>query len=115
MDFTSPVVARRGAAALRCSAEMTLRELHPEPGRELSCADGAVIGRGPACEVHVDDPLASRRHARVLSSQIGVGIEDLGSSNGIYVNGERVPGISPLHPGDVIQVGATLWVVLGVA
>lgn len=91
---------------------VTVRELHPQPGRELSCADGAVIGRGAECEVHLDDPLVSRRHARVSCSAIGAGIEDLGSSNGLYVNGERASGITPLHPGDVIKVGGTLLIVL---
>jgi pSer/pThr/pTyr-binding forkhead associated (FHA) protein len=112
MDFATPVVARPQAAAIPSSVPVRLRELHPRPGHELVCCDGTVIGRATGCEIHVDDPLVSRRHARVLCSEIGTGIEDLGSSNGLYVNGERAPGITPLHPCDVIQVGGTLWVVL---
>jgi pSer/pThr/pTyr-binding forkhead associated (FHA) protein len=92
---------------------IAVREIHPIRGRQRHLDDGTLIGRGPACDVQLDDPLVSRRHARVLGSAIGTGIEDLGSSNGIYVNGRRSSGITPLHPGDVIQLGATMWMVLG--
>jgi pSer/pThr/pTyr-binding forkhead associated (FHA) protein len=86
-------------------------EIHPLRGREWRLACGAVIGRGRACDVRLDDPLVSRRHARMLGSEVGTGIEDLGSANGVFVNGERSSGITPLHPGDIIQLGATLWLV----
>jgi pSer/pThr/pTyr-binding forkhead associated (FHA) protein len=86
-------------------------ELHPGPRRELRLAGGAIIGRANGCDVHLDDPLVSRRHARVICSDVGTAIEDLGSSNGLYVNGRRSPGITPLHPGDVVQLGGTLWLV----
>jgi ABC transport system ATP-binding/permease protein len=89
-----------------------IREIHPLRGRERLMDSGMVIGRGHDCDVRLDDPLVSRRHARLLASEIGTGIEDLGSSNGLYVNGRRRPGITPLHPGDVIQLGGTLWMVL---
>jgi len=89
-----------------------VREMHPLPGRERLLDSGAIIGRARDCDVRLDDPLVSRRHARVLGSEIGTGIEDLDSSNGLYVNGGRRRGITPLHPGDVIQLGGTLWMVL---
>jgi len=89
-----------------------VREMHPVPGRERRLDGGAVIGRATECDVRLDDPLVSRRHARVLGSDIGTGIKDLDSSNGLYVNGWRRRGITPLHPGDVIQLGGTLWMVL---
>jgi pSer/pThr/pTyr-binding forkhead associated (FHA) protein len=86
-------------------------ELHPMPRRERRLHGGAVIGRADECDIHLDDPLVSRRHARVISSEVGTAIEDLGSSNGLYVNGRPSPGITPLHPGDVVQLGVTLWLV----
>ena len=87
-------------------------ELHPVRGRTHRIDGGAVIGRGPDCTVRIDDPLISRRHARVLASELGVGIEDLGSANGLFVNGMPTAGITPLHPGDVVQLGGTLWMVM---
>jgi pSer/pThr/pTyr-binding forkhead associated (FHA) protein len=88
---------------------IAVRELHPLRGREHRLYDGVVIGRAPECDLALDDPLVSRRHARVLVSDLGVAIEDLDSSNGVYVNGVGRRDVTPLHPGDVIQIGATWW------
>jgi pSer/pThr/pTyr-binding forkhead associated (FHA) protein len=73
---------------------------------------GAVLGRASECEVRLGDPLVSRRHARVLTSELGAGIEDLDSANGVYVNARRRLGVTQLHPRDVIQIGGTVWVVV---
>ena len=90
---------------------MAVLEVHPGGNRERRLDDGGVIGRATGCDIHVDDPFISRRHARVISSEVGTAIEDLSSSNGVYVNGRRVRGITPLHPGDVVQLGGTVWLV----
>jgi pSer/pThr/pTyr-binding forkhead associated (FHA) protein len=86
---------------------VAVRELHPVRGREYRLDDGVVIGRAVECDVAVDDPLVSRRHARVLVSDLGAALEDLDSSNGVYVNGVRRQGVTSVHPGDVIQLGGT--------
>ena len=90
---------------------IAILELHPLRGRERRLVGDVLIGRGALCDIRLDDPLVSRRHALVLGSEIGTAIEDLGSSNGVYVNGKRSRGITALHPGDVIELGATLWLV----
>ncbi len=90
---------------------ISVLEVHPAGNRELRLDGGAVIGRANGCDVHLEDPFVSRRHARVISSDIGTAIEDLGSSNGVRVNGQLSPGITPLHPGDVVQIGGTVWLV----
>jgi pSer/pThr/pTyr-binding forkhead associated (FHA) protein len=67
--------------------------------------DGAVLGRGEAAEIRLDDPFASSRHARV-SRQAGVVVlEDLGSTNGTYLNEELLHGPAPLHHGDRVRIG----------
>lgn len=86
-------------------------ELNPLPSRELRLGDGDVVGRAHGCDIQLEDPFVSRRHARVISRDVGTAIEDLGSANGLYVNGRRSPGVTPLHPGDVLQMGGTLWLV----
>jgi pSer/pThr/pTyr-binding forkhead associated (FHA) protein len=53
------------------------------------------------------DEFASGHHARIESQRDGVWIFDLGSTNGTYVNGERIDGRHRLRPGDVVQVGET--------
>jgi pSer/pThr/pTyr-binding forkhead associated (FHA) protein len=71
-----------------------------------------ILGREHgSADLVIDDPGVSRRHARVLANGNGVIVEDLGSSNGTYVNGERISGPVELGAGDELQVGAT---VLGV-
>jgi pSer/pThr/pTyr-binding forkhead associated (FHA) protein len=90
---------------------ISVLEVHPAGNRERRLDGGGVIGRANGCDIHLDDPFVSRRHARVISCDVGTAIQDLGSSNGIYVNGRRSPGITPLHPGDVVQLGGTVWLV----
>lgn len=76
-------------------------------GRRLPLAEGAVeLGREAG--VVVDDPLVSRRHARVTASGPGAVVEDLGSRNGTFVNGQQLHGPTALHPGDTLQVGTTM-------
>jgi pSer/pThr/pTyr-binding forkhead associated (FHA) protein len=88
---------------------LALLELHPERGREHRFPASAVIGRDGSCDLVLADPLISRRHARVFSSPLGAAIQDLDSANGLYVNGSVANGVTPLHPGDVIQLGGTWW------
>lgn len=90
---------------------ISVLELHPQGNRERGLNRGGVIGRAPGCDIHLDDPLVSRRHARVICSEVGTAIQDLASSNGVYVNGCRSNGTTPLHPGDVVQMGGTVWLV----
>ena len=64
-----------------------------------------VIGRSPQCQVVTPSSLVSRRHAAVVLTPEGPVIEDLGSSNGVRVNGQRITGTHLLHSGDEILVG----------
>ena len=72
--------------------------------------DGELtLGREPAtADVVIPDPGVSRRHARVLAHDGEVIVEDLGSSNGTYVNGHRITGPVPLGPADELQLGDTV-------
>ena len=72
-------------------------------GHQLTDAQ-AVIGRDPSCEIAVDEPSASRRHARVRPSAGAWVVEDLGSRNGTLVN-DRPVSSARLLDGDVITVG----------
>ena len=71
-------------------------------------ADDVVIGRDTANGLRGDDARCSRRHARVIVTPGGLRIEDLGSSNGTYLNGVRLPAGSPLMPGDQVRIGQTV-------
>jgi hypothetical protein len=66
---------------------------------------GAVLGRGDDAEIRLNDPYASSRHARILLRGGAVVIEDLGSTNGTYLNEELLAGVAALHNGDRVRIG----------
>jgi pSer/pThr/pTyr-binding forkhead associated (FHA) protein len=67
-----------------------------------------VVGRGEDCAFSLDDPSVSRAHARLSIENGALSITDLRSSNGTFVNGERLAHTSPLRSGDVIALGDTM-------
>lgn len=77
-------------------------------GRRYVVEDSVTIGRIESTSIQIDDPMASRRHAMVRDDGKTWRIVDLGSQNGTWVNGQRVED-QPLHFGDRIQVGETLF------
>jgi hypothetical protein len=64
-----------------------------------------TIGRSVECQLTLDDPLVSRRHARIVVEDDAVHIEDLGSRNGVRVNGSVIQGSTLLRSGDRIRIG----------
>ncbi len=82
--------------------------------RRLSLATGEnIVGRDEAASVRLDDPMVSRRHARILVSGSGALVEDLGSKNGTFVDGQQISaGPRPLRNGVQLAFG-TVRVVYG--
>ena len=71
-----------------------------------------MIGRSPECDVRLGDPSVSRRHAELRHGDAGWSVGDLGSLNGVLVNGRRVAR-STVEPGDRLSLGdATLMLQL---
>ena len=70
----------------------------------LDAKSSYTIGRGRGCEIQLPDISVSREHARIMHDQDGFVVEDLGSTNGTFVNGESVSRQS-LNSGDKIRVG----------
>ncbi|CAB4914282.1 unannotated protein [freshwater metagenome] len=67
---------------------------------------GAVIGRSADCDIVIDDANVSRHHAQLAYDlRDGWTIDDLGSTNGVLVNGARITGPAPLRPGDRLDIG----------
>jgi pSer/pThr/pTyr-binding forkhead associated (FHA) protein len=64
------------------------------------------IGRGAECQLALDDPMVSRKHAALRVYAGSAMIEDLGSRNGVYLNGVRIDRPEPLHDGDQIRIGS---------
>jgi pSer/pThr/pTyr-binding forkhead associated (FHA) protein len=70
--------------------------------------DGTMtIGRSPQADVHIDDQFASARHARIYEREGLYYVEDMGSTNGTYLNGRRLRSQELLRPEDRIRIGDT--------
>jgi pSer/pThr/pTyr-binding forkhead associated (FHA) protein len=117
--FVLLVHDRRGAAP-RPALEATI-----PAGIELVIDDGATIatrrlgrrilvGRAASADVRIDDPRVSRLHARIEMRDDGVYVEDLGSRNGTYVNGEPVVSSRQLARDDEITIGTASIIFRGV-
>jgi hypothetical protein len=101
MERTYP--SRRGPQ--RPSVELIVRQ-GPGTGRQIAITGPAVtVGRHSSCDIQVDDPGVSRQHARITWRETGYAIEDLGSANGTFVNGERLTVPRLLRDGDAIGLG----------
>lgn len=74
-------------------------------GSAYDLSDGALLGRGDQADIRLEDGFASARHARLVPQGDVMVLEDLGSTNGTYLNGEPLRGPQPLHGGDRIRIG----------
>jgi pSer/pThr/pTyr-binding forkhead associated (FHA) protein len=81
-------------------------------GRAVLLGEGdVVIGRSAYCSLVLDQETLSRVHAALRVHDDGVEIEDLGSSNGTFVNGARISSIVRVMPGDDVRLGhVRVWV-----
>jgi pSer/pThr/pTyr-binding forkhead associated (FHA) protein len=78
----------------------------PESGRQFPLGEGfTLIGRQLNANIYLDSLAVSRQHAKILCSEHNYFIEDLNSSNGTYVNGQRIRGRIPLTERDTVQIG----------
>jgi pSer/pThr/pTyr-binding forkhead associated (FHA) protein len=98
-----PAAAPRPAGRLIVSQSPELPE-----GSVIALTRELLAGREPGLDIPLPaDGYASHRHARFLHSADGDAVEDLQSTNGTFVNGERLIGLRPLQPGDLITIGQT--------
>ena len=79
-----------------------------DTGRELDFAEVTVLGRGDGADIVIGDSEMSSIHASFVPDQDGIMVKDLGSTNGTFVNGERVTGAQALRAGDTVQLGSTV-------
>jgi pSer/pThr/pTyr-binding forkhead associated (FHA) protein len=78
-----------------------------DAGRFFRLAGVSTIGRDPSAGIVLDDAEVSRRHAVVAVEELGAVIQDLESTNGVFVNDERIAEQGPIAAGDRVRIGST--------
>ncbi|MDP8944166.1 MAG: FHA domain-containing protein [Actinomycetota bacterium] len=95
-----------GRAAGRPRLEVIAAMGHA-PGAAIDVAEGAMLGRADGSDIRIDDPFASSSHARLFPRDGHIYIEDLGSTNGTFLNGQQLRRPVQLTPSDRVRIGDT--------
>jgi hypothetical protein len=102
--YAAAALGERDGLADREPRLMVERAPGHQAGMAYDLLDSVTLGRGDV-EIQLEDPFASSRHARIWKQGHVLVIEDLGSTNGTYLNDEPLNGPQPLHSGDRIRIG----------
>ena len=76
-----------------------------EPGTSFEVGDGVTFGRSDGADIRVHDQFASSAHARIFDRGGHMYLEDMGSTNGTYLNGRQVKSVERLQMADTIRIG----------
>jgi hypothetical protein len=98
----------RGRRSRGAATELVAVEPAANAGRRYPLGDEITVGRAAGCQVTVDDTYVSQLHARVFTRDGQLLVEDLGSTNGTYLNRVKVSGPMAMQKGDRLQVGNTV-------
>ena len=105
----SPAIAPRDAKREKAGAHLRILEPAARKGETYGLGDELTVGRGGGCGVVIpDDQFVSTVHARLFRRGDETYVEDLGSRNGTFVNGQAVQGPTRLKRGDRVQFGETV-------
>lgn len=98
----------------RRSSPLGLEFIEPEEyqGHHVEVVSSLMVGRGADCDLPLQDTYLSTRHARFTMDDGDLLVEDLGSTNGTYVNQELIAHRTKLDRGDIVQVGGVLFEVV---
>ena len=111
VDDTGPTARPRAAGMdLRSGVFPQLEvvaALGREPGERVDVNEGITLGRSPTADIQIDDPFASSAHARIFPRGQFMYIEDMGSTNGTYLNGRQLRRPEQLKTADRVRIGET--------
>lgn len=102
---TQAPAAPSGGRSSSGKASLRVVSAGPMAHTEFVVGNEATVGRGQGCQVQLNDPMVSQLHARLFRAERALHIEDLGSTNGTFVNGKKVSAPARLKRGDRIRVG----------
>ena len=80
-----------------------------DDGKIFEIKGGVTIGRSPASQISLPDEFVSSTHARIFARKQFFFLEDLGSTNGTYIDGRRIEGEHQIKPGQEIVIGDTIF------
>lgn len=106
----APAVAAGRVPSAPAATQLVVSEPADHRGRTYPVGDELTVGRAAGCQVTIDDTFVSQVHARVFRRDGQLFVEDLGSTNGTYLNRSKVAGPMVMQPGDQLQVGNTVMV-----
>jgi pSer/pThr/pTyr-binding forkhead associated (FHA) protein len=110
--LTVEATGRRGTkgAVPEAPPGPTTLVVYPPDGRPSTAklAASMTVGRGPECELRLEDTYASNQHARLFGKNGAWYVEDLGSTNGTFVNDQKLAAPALVQPGDRIRIGTTV-------
>jgi pSer/pThr/pTyr-binding forkhead associated (FHA) protein len=95
------------AAPSPARPSMLLVQADEQRARSVRLDGSTTIGRGVECELRLDDTYVSQQHARIFDRGGNWYVEDLGSTNGTFVNEQKLVAPAMLTPGDKIRIGTT--------
>jgi FHA domain len=106
----APAPARSsGRKAKRAARHLTVVEGGDKlKGKTLELGDELTIGRADKCHLVLDDTYVSQVHARIFARNDSFMLEDLGSTNGTYLNRRRISAPTELQKGDQVKIGKTV-------
>jgi FHA domain len=108
VEAPNPVRRRRSGPDLRAGVSPRLEVVAAmgyEPGAAFDLGDGVTLGRSNGVDIRVDDPFASSAHARIFRRGDFMYVEDMGSTNGTYLNGRQLRNAERLKLADLIRIG----------
>ena len=103
-----PISRQPSRRAKKAPARVVLVEGTSSGGKTFDLTDELLIGRADKCQIVLTDSYASQMHARIFSKDGTFMIEDLGSTNGTYLNRHKVTTPTQLGRGDQVKIGKTV-------
>jgi pSer/pThr/pTyr-binding forkhead associated (FHA) protein len=105
----TPAPQRQARSQPQTAKPARLKVIEPAESRgsQFDLGEELTVGRADGCRIRLDDSFTSQLHARVFSRDGQFFVEDLGSTNGTFVNGSKIGSPTPLRRGDRLKIGKT--------